>query len=115
MTTSDVGLLAGSLFCPMSHIQVSGERTNLAMGAYEEYPPMDVDLEVSSFLPVTPTVRRLFAWEMDTAPTPCTARRVLNEVYQEGPFPCTHYGCDNVLPTLKAYNYHLDIHAIHDG
>jgi len=76
---------------------------------------MEADLEVSSSLPVTPTVRRFFAWEEDMTPAPYAARRTLYKVDGDGPFPCTHYGCDNVLPTLKAYNSHLDIHAIHDG
>lgn len=99
----------------MTHIQVPGERTSLTPGTREEYPLIDADLEVSSFLPATPTVRRLFAWELDTASTQYAARRMLNKGDQGGPFPCTHYGCDNVLPNLKAYNCHLDIHAIHDG
>ena len=76
---------------------------------------MDADIEVSSFILVTPTVRRLFVWEVDMATTSYAAGRMPNKVDQDGPLPCTHYGCDGVLPTHKAYNCHLDIHAIHDG
>jgi len=76
---------------------------------------MDADIEVSSFLPVTPTIRRLFAWEVDTAPTLYAAMGILKRNNQDGSFPCPYEDCGDVLPTRKAYACHVHIHLIHDG
>ena len=76
---------------------------------------MDFDSEVSSFLPVTPTIRRLFAREVDMETISYEARRILKRVDQDGSFPCPRRDCHNVLPTRKAYACHVHIHIIHEG
>lgn len=63
-------------------------------------------MDVDPAFPVTPTVRWLFAWDVDMAITLYATRRMLNKVDQDGP-SCTYYGCDNLLPTLKVYGCHI--------
>jgi hypothetical protein len=45
---------------------------------------MDADPEVSSYLLATPTVRRLFAREVDMAPASHEASKVLERINQDG-------------------------------
>lgn len=117
MTTSDLGSFAGSLFDPVTRIRVPSERTNLVLDdhSHEEYPPTDVDSEVSSFLPVSPAIRRLFVLEVDMAPASYEARRMLKKINQDGSFPCSQRHCYDVLPTREAYTCHVHIHLIHEG
>jgi len=75
---------------------------------------MDLGSEVSSFLPATPTIRRLFAWEVDAAATSYEVRRILRRVGRDGPFSCSQKDCHDVLPTRKAYTCHFHIHVIHE-
>jgi len=80
----------------------SFEHTSLLPGGctHEEHPSIDVDLEVSSFLPVTPAIRRLFALEVDTARASYVAgMRILKKNNQDGSFPCPYEACGDVLPT----------------
>ena len=76
---------------------------------------MDADSEVSSFLLVTPTIRRLFACEVDTAPISYDARRILKRIDQDGTFPCPQMDCCDVLFTPEAYTCHAHIHLMHEG
>jgi len=112
--TSDVGSFAGSWFDPGTRIQV---RASLAPDdpSSEEDSSADADSEVSSFLIVTPTIRRLFAWEVDTAPTSYDVRGTLKRIDQDGTYPCPQRGCYDALPTLEAYTCHFHIHLIHEG
>ena len=90
--------------------QVPSEPTNLPPGN-EEHPSIDFDSEVLSFLPVTPTIRRLFTGEVDTAATSYEVRKILK---RDGPFSCLQKDCHDVLPTRKAYTCHFHIHVIHE-
>jgi hypothetical protein len=76
---------------------------------------MDFGSEVSSFLPVTPTIRRIFAQEVDLPTTSYDDKWILKIVDQDGPFPCPRRDCYGVLPTREAYNSHVHIHLIHEG
>ena len=114
MTTFDAGLFARSGSEPATFGQVLSGRANLVPDdpGSEEHLSMDIDCEVSSFLPVTPTIRRLFAREVDTA---TTSYGTLKRVDQDGSFPCPQRDCYNVLPTREAYTCHIHIHLIHEG
>jgi hypothetical protein len=76
---------------------------------------MDADLEVSSYLLATPTIRRLFAREVDTALASHEARKMLKRINQDGSLQCLQRDCHDILPTLMAYTCHAHIHLIHNG
>jgi hypothetical protein len=83
----------------------------------EERPSVEIDPDVSSFLPVSPTIRRHFAQEVDmaTISESYVAKKVLKRVNQGELFPCPLRGCEGVLPTREAYACHIHIHLIHEG
>lgn len=115
-TSSDTGLLAISGAGPATCFQVSDERMNLVPddSSIEEHLSVDNDSEFSSFLPVTPTIRRFFAREVDMAATSSEAREILKKINQDGSFLCPQRGCYDVLPTREAYTCHVHIHLIHE-
>ena len=76
---------------------------------------MEFGSEVSSFLPVTPTIRRLFAREMDMATIFYGARRRIGGVNAGGSFSCPQRECCDILPTREAYTCHIHIHLLHEG
>lgn len=111
VTTSDVGCFAAYLPDSPPCNEASSKQTSL--------DPDDSDSEgcpseIWSLLPITPTIRRIFASELLIAPI-YSETKVLNGVDQDGPFSCPRRDCHDVLPTREAYNYHTHIHIIHDG
>ena len=76
---------------------------------------MDDISKISSLLPVTPTIHRIFAWELDIGLVSSATKMILNMVDQDGSFPCPKMDCHDVLPTSEAHNHHAHIHLIHDG
>ncbi|KAF9647696.1 hypothetical protein BDM02DRAFT_2529030 [Thelephora ganbajun] len=110
----------GSAFQPgscMTTFDVAGERMNQATddSSCEERLSMDNGSEVSPFLPVTPTIRRLFTREVDMMSVSYKTRRMLKNSNQDGSFPCRQRGCYDALPTRQAYACHVHIHLIHEG
>jgi len=70
--------------------------------------------ETLSSLPVSPTIRRIFAWELDITPVFTETKEIINRVDQDGSFPCPRMDCHDALPTREAYNCHDHIHLIND-
>lgn len=116
-TTSEVGSFAGPWFNLTARIQTPSERASLAPddSSSEGHPSMNAGSEISSFLPVTPVIRRLFAREVDTIPVSRAARRMLKSIDQDGSFQCPRRDCDDALPSRGAYTCHIHIHLIHEG
>ncbi|KAF9642137.1 hypothetical protein BDM02DRAFT_2648388 [Thelephora ganbajun] len=101
----------------MTTFDFAGERMNQAPGDSSSKERLSVDdgSGVSSFLPVTPAIRQLFAREVDTVSASYRTGRMLKEINQDGSFPCPQRGCYDILPTREAYTCHVQIHLIHEG
>lgn len=105
MTTSEAGLFGESWFdsatwswVPEWMSQVSDDHSSKGSLL------MDSSLEVSSSLPVTPTIHCFSIPDLED----------LNMIAQDGPFLCPRMDCHDVLSTPKAFAYHIHIHLVHE-
>lgn len=111
--TSDVGSFVGFFFDSATFCEVSSARTSNSSS--EVYPSVDASSETWSLLPVTPTIRRIFALELEATLVSSENRKILNKVDQDAPFSCPRRDCHDVLPNREAYESHAHIHILHDG
>lgn len=116
VATSDVDSFAGLWFDFATYDEFSSEQTTLAQDdrSSEGCPSVDTSSEAWSLLPVTPTIRRFLAWELDIAPVSSVTKKVLNGVDQDGPFACPRKDCHHAFPTQEACSCHIHIHLLHE-
>ena len=116
-STSDIDSFVGSFSDSANCDEFSSGRTSPVPGDSSSEGCLSVDAgsEIWSSLPITPTIRRIFVWELETASVSFETKKVLNKVDQDAKFPSTRSDCHDALPTREACDYHTQINLLHDG
>jgi len=100
---------------PLEPSHRSPPSTVMQSGVSTETQSMNAPLRASSMPPNPPSIRRSLAEETQTVLTPRGSAGLLSRVREDGTVLCDREDCLAVLPSLKAFLSHLDIHLIHEG